>query len=292
MNAEKLRRIYLVSGALAIALLVLSLCPSEGRAVTGSNICGSLGTTYLVNDDYDNDGFTNEQECNGIAFSGNQAHFPGFIESAGLNRTRYLDPSGKDLFFILVRANPTLIPAESPAMIYSNGLPVTVHEITSSTSTSSGDANADRFVTSTQKAVMITEDLNTPGTIFGSAQQGTPNGFDGARVFTQRIKDFVIGRCVTGFYCNANPDSSGTPSVTGIDPVTNLYIINVISHEMGHVSSLTPLQDRRFEWHYAPGSGTVMEQSARYTKSNSTKTVTFYLSTLYTPSDAAGVVLE
>jgi hypothetical protein len=293
MNAEKLRRIYLVSGALAIALLVLSLSPSEGRAVTGSNICGSLGTTYLVNDDDDNDGFTNGEECNGLDNAGSGSFsFPGYLSpNRGDVRTGYLDPAGKDLFLILVRATPTsnsLIPADSPTTIYSNGLPVTVHEITPS------DADANRFVTSTQKAAQITEDLNadSDATILGSSQQGTPNNFDGARVFTQRIKNFVLGRCVTGYTCKANPDASGVASVTGIENVTNLYIRNVISHEMGHVSSLTPIKDRRFEWHYAPATGTVMEQSAKYTSNKSSKVVMFYLSTQYTSPDVAGVTLK
>ena len=79
----------------------------------------------------------------------------------------------------------------------------------------------------------------------------------------------------------------------GVQNVINLYIRNVIAHEMGHVSNLKPPPiDRRFEWHYAPGSGTVMEQSASYTKNNSSSTVTFYLSTQFTPPDIAGVTLR
>jgi len=285
MRAEQDNRIIKALGVLAIALLVLFLSPSEGRAVTGSDICGSLDAYGGATGDYDNDGFTNGEECNGITFvSGNS--IPGYSNRGQeSDRTGYLDPSGKDLFFILVRANPTWIPADSPATIYSAGLPVTVHEIQSS------DAGADRSVTSNQKAVMITESLNTGGDIFGSSEQGTPNDLDGAKVYTQRITNFVSGRC-TGYTCNANPNTAGVPSVTGSEPVTNLYIRNVIAHELGHVSKLTPTKDRRFEWHYAPGSGTVMEQSASYTKSNSAKTVTFYLSTQYTPPDIAGVIFK
>jgi len=295
MRAEQDNRIMKALGVLAIALLVLFLSPSEGRAVTGSDICGSLDTYGGATFDYDNDGFTNGEECNYITIVGSfggGGYFPGYNNRGQqLPRTGYLDPAGMDLFLILVRANNTLIPADSPTTIYSNGLPVTihVHEITSSAPETD---RSDRSVTSTQKAVKITESLNTAGTIFGDAQQGTPNGEDGATVYTQEIKDFVIGRCTTGYQCNANPNTAGVPSVTGIEPVTNLYIRNVIAHELGHVSKLTPAKDRRFEWHYAPGSGTVMEQSASYTKSNSAKTVTFYLSTQYTPPDIAGVIFK
>lgn len=291
MNVEKLRRIYLVSGALAVALLVLSLCPSEGRAVTGSEICAGLDTSYAAADDYDNDGFTNSEECNGIdpIVGSIGGTFPGYMShNEGIERTGYLDPSGKDLFLILVRATNTLIPGDvSPATLYSNGLPVTVH--VNEIAPPAPGLDIDRRVTSNQKAVMITESLDTTGDIFGAAQQGTPNGLDGATVYTQRIVNFVDGRCVTPYTCIANPDASGYASVTGIQNVKNFYIRNVIAHEMGHVSSLTPTIDRRFEWHYAPGSGTVMEQSASYTKSNNTKTVTFYLSTRYAPLDVVNI---
>jgi hypothetical protein len=244
--------------------------------------------------DYDNDGLTNEEECNGIPITGSiGGNFPGYINN-GESRTEYLDPSGKDLFLILVRAIPTLIPDDvsvSPATLYSNGLPITVH-VHEIALPDPGLDRSDRSVTSMQNAVKITESLNTTGTIFGAAQQGTPNGEDGATVYTQRIINFVNGRCTAGYTCNANPDSSGAPTVTGVGNVTNLYIRNVIAHEMGHVSNLTTTKDRRFEWHYAPGSGTVMEQSARYTSNKSSKVVTFYLSTEYTPVDIAGVILK
>src|SRR4030067_3276060 len=147
MRAEQDNRIMKALGVLVIALLVLFLPPSEGRAVPGSDICVSpIPDTYGgATGDYDNDGFTNERECTGINFYGNQAHFRGYYErAAASDRTGYLNPSGKDLFFILVRANLTLIPDGPPATIYSNGLPVTVHEITSS------DADTNRNVTSPQ----------------------------------------------------------------------------------------------------------------------------------------------
>src|SRR5512141_2904632 len=148
MRAEQHNGIMKALGTLAIALLVLSLSPSEGRALTGSEICAALGATDTLADS-DGDGYTDFQECNGITFVGTSGgSFPGYAsQGRPTERTGYLDPSGEDLFFFLVRATNSLIPAATPAGIYSIGLGVTTHEI------SSTNADVNRFVTSTQKAV-------------------------------------------------------------------------------------------------------------------------------------------
>lgn len=280
MRAERHNRFIKALGVLSIVLLALFLSPSEGRAVTGADICASLSTYGGEGGDYDNDGFTNVQECDGITFVGSSAaSFPGYNARNGLNRTGYLDPAGEDLFFFLVRANNSLIPASTPEGIYSAGLGVTTHEITPS------DADVNRYVTPTQKAVRITESLDTTGTIFGAAWQGSPNDLDGATVYTQRIANFVNGKCASATTCK---DSSG--AAVGAASVINLYIKNVIAHEAGHVTKLTPVYSSRYEWHYAAGSGTVMEQSAKFTSKGGT--VTFYLSQHYTAADVAGVALK
>ena len=72
MRAEQDNRIMKALGVLVIALLVLFLSPSEGRAVTGSDVCVSpIPDTYGgATGDYDNDGFTNGEECNYITIVG------------------------------------------------------------------------------------------------------------------------------------------------------------------------------------------------------------------------------
>lgn len=278
-RAEQHLWIIKALGVVSIALMALFLSPSEGRAVTGSDVCASLATYGGADGDYDNDGFTNAQECDGITFVGSGATFTGYINRGQAARTGYLDPAGEDLFFFLVRASNSLIPASTPEGIYSAGLGVATHEISPS------DADVNRYVTPTQKAVRITESLDTTGTIFGSAWQGSPNELDGATVYTQRIKNFVNGKCPSTVTCK---DSTG--QATGAQNVINLYIKNVIAHEAGHVTKLTPVYSSRYEWHYAAGSGTVMEQSAKFTSKGGT--VTFYLSQQYTPADVAGVGLK
>src|SRR5439155_11556423 len=121
--------------------------------------CAIASTTL----DFDNDGFTDAQECAGITLF-DKTPFPGVV--SGQPRAGRLDPNTKDVFVILVRATPTsLIPTTVPYQFISasqsaGGLGLFVHEI------SKTQAAADRTVTGvlgSQKAARLTESLDTNG---------------------------------------------------------------------------------------------------------------------------------
>ena len=70
-------------GSLAFVAVFLVVFPCQVRAQTDDQICASVGAANSVAD-YDKDGFTDFQECNGITlYDGTQ--FPGY-NNGGSNR--------------------------------------------------------------------------------------------------------------------------------------------------------------------------------------------------------------
>jgi len=112
-----------------------------------------------------------------------------------------------------------------------------------------------------QLAVRIAEDTSTTGTILGNCQWGTPDGFDGCVVYTQRIKNFIDTNC---------------PGNTDADRALmfKAYVTESFLHETGHsMGGLAPTYNSRTGgYHYKSGSGFVMEQSVTYTAKNGTCT--------------------
>jgi hypothetical protein len=171
-----------------------------------------------------------------------------------------------------------LIPDDPLAFIYKSiadgGLEVAAHRL------DVDQVPGTRFVTATQKAVRITEDLNAdPGeVILGIANQGTPNGLDLATVYTQRIANHV-----TDVYASAGQ----SPPDGFIDD----YIRHTIAHEIGHMTDLAIDYNKRFGgYHYKTGSEVIMEQSVVYTVKKGV--VTFKLSTDFSSESQAGVALK
>src|SRR5262245_56803788 len=147
--------------------------------------------------DADNDGLTNAQETVGIQLIQgvrlpDGTSFLGLCGPSALATDPCVDPAGPDLFVILVRAAAgSLIPTNPLAVMVNLTPALGVHEISN---------NPERLITavSQQKAVRITEDLNTNDTIWGrSLFQGTPNTAVEATVFTQRIKNALDQKYLT-----------------------------------------------------------------------------------------------
>jgi hypothetical protein len=148
-----------------------------------------------------------------------------------------------------------------------------VHEISN---------NTDRLITavSTQKAIRITEDLNTNDTIWGrSLFQGTPNTAGEATVFTQRIKNAL--------------DQKYQSAGLGLAPqaVVDNCIRHVIAHEGGHNEAISPQVNSRFGGnHYSTSDKVVMSQSATITVKGSK--VTVVCPSAYASPDVTGFRLK
>jgi hypothetical protein len=220
--------------------------------------------------DFDNDGFTDFQECAGITLA-DGSPVPSCVTSPAPPRATCLHPNSKDLFIVYAPAPGTLLPvgfnAFSHASVYDvtftglDALGVTVHQITPA------QAGADRTVTSAspQKAIRVAESLDTNGTILGNCQWGTPGGLDGCVVYTRRIRNFITSTCGT------NPILTPGGRSSNVDEVFLAYVIHTFLHETGHTTGgMTATYNSSYGgYHYRCGAGTLMEQCVTYsTKGN------------------------
>src|SRR5688572_26641159 len=166
-----------------IALVLIALpavIPDHAwAAVNCTDVIGGGPTGPLANGDADGDGLTDFQECSGIVTPGQtpltvpSCFVPGpIVTIAAADRSTCLDPDSKDLFVIYKPAttgsllggvprpfdNATITGTNiSVAFTGLSALGVTVHQITEA---QAGTGTADRSVTSTQKAIKVTESLD------------------------------------------------------------------------------------------------------------------------------------
>ena len=280
-------------GLLLVAVVALCLLPCKVKAQSSAEICGDPSLSDL---DYDRDGFSNGQECEGLPLL-NSTDFPGWDPNVA--RQLRLDPATPDLFVILVRAtdlegNHTNIPEYgdpgyfNPLEIVSKeiqdgGLGITTHLLPA-------EWHPERLVSpvSDQKAVKLTEYLNDPeNLILGYAPQGTPNGLDDAEIYTERIVYHTLTVCAEEGSVSCSDAATG---LTGQDLV-NLRIQHTIAHEIGHMAKLAVEYDKRFDgYHYKAGSEVVMEQSILYSARKGV--VQFFISKDYAAPSQASFFLK
>ena len=246
-------------------------------------MCLFLAPVAAMALDSDLDGFTDAEESAGITLADDNGNptvtVPPCVFTSGEDRNTCLDPATPDLFVIIAAADTdSFIPVDPLALIYkataNGGLGVAVHRLNPE------DAPTIRYVTPTQKAVRITENIDAaPGeVILGIANQGTPNGLDRATVYTHRIANHV-----TDIYASAGQSPP--------DGFIDEYIRHTIAHEIGHMTDLSVDYNRRFGgYHYKTGSEVLMEQSVVYSVKKDV--VTFKLSTDFSEPSQAGVTLK
>ncbi len=240
----------------------------------------AMPVTHAGAQDVDLDGFTDQEETDGITLPDNVTFWPG--SNSGLPREQRLDPTTPDLFVILVPATPSNFPANPlefvPRPEAEGGLGITCHVI-------SPEQAPVRSITPDQNAVKVTESLDATGEELGVANYGTPNDLDYVTVYTERIRNHVNSVCASASQCK---DSA--TGFTGTDLI-NLYINHTIAHEIGHVVALAVEYNSRFGGHhYRTGSKVVMEQSVKYTDKGGK--VTFYISTDYATPSQEGYVIH
>jgi hypothetical protein len=281
-------------------MAILSVFVMIMLVIVPATVYAAFDCTVAGSGDYDNDGFTDYQECNGFTLADGTL-FPGV--ASALARSERLDPETKDLFVIIVPlANGSLMTDASgnlitdPTATLANvGIAAHVIVAVSGSATEHWVANRQVSTNPSQYAVKITEDPD--GTLksgrnylpFGDSHYGTPNDLDGATVWTQRIKNYVEQvACTTNAPCT--DEVSGA---SGRDAVINAYIENVMAHEVGHVMKLTDVSISKYNGnHYAPGSDTVMEQSILYKTSRKDGSVTFPIPQAYAAGDDALTTLK
>lgn len=233
------------------AALIFSLVAGQASAqITCSN--ASTG-------DYDEDGFTDLQECAGITLLDGTL-FPGASDTTKARADR-LDPNSKDLFVAYLRLSSGhlgALPDPFKDQTFHgiefkglSGLGITVHQLVGV------QIRIDRIVSlaSAQKAIQVVESLDTNGKDLGLCQWGTPLGLDGCTVFTQRAKTFINTTC-----------DSAKDTTTDRNQVFLAYATFLILHETGHsVGGLAAEYNDRFGgYHYKAGAAVVMEQAASY----------------------------
>ena len=264
----KITQLKLLAFAMAITVGAggaLLLLPDHSHAAV---VCTPLPGAG----DADADGLLDAEECSGIL------GVP--VCTAGVARNSCLDPNSKDVFVIVVPATtgtsllgPDPLAILNGANVNGTKLGIAIHKITDI------QAPTDRLVTSTQRAIRITESLDTTDVTTGICNQGTPNGLDGCVVYTQRIVNFVNSKCPTGVTCLISPATSGTAAA-----VISTFIQNTIAHEASHSMALTATYNSRYGGnHYQTGTNVVMDQSVYYTVKG-TKT-TFFIPGAYATAD-------
>jgi hypothetical protein len=268
-------RSWMYAILIAVAVMGMSLLVSQVPAQAAVNCATVLSTSRT---DTDGDGFTDYNECNGITFVGGGT-FPGKnTPGRPTIRSQYLDPDTKDLFVILVRKTPTLIPANwfeyvsNPVGQF--GLGFAVHEITTTQApnrTVCTGCQKPTNQTAIQKAVKVSESLDqTADNILGyTSSCGTPNGPDLTTIYTKKIQNLL----------------SRINQLSQLD----LYIKHTIAHEIGHtVGPLAPVNDPNYgAYHYQSAVNNLIMDQSVYESGG-----IVYIGTQYTAGDQAGVHLK
>lgn len=193
----------------------------------------------------------------------------------------------KDLFVILWKAvNPvTLITNAAPIEYIPSASVLSVHQIPRV------NPIHKRYVLSTsptsQKAMRFTEDnLKSLDSdiVLGVCSYGTPNYYDDATIYTKRIREWIEQNAVGATEVCLGAICYGTSSPNWVQPVLDAYIKHTIAHEAGHMMCLTRTNVPAYGgYHYATGTGTIMDQSAYFTSKSGR--VTWFIPTAYAPGD-------
>ena len=270
------------------------------KTYTFTNVTAAHTISVTFAPDADDDGFSNDQELNGITLA-DGTFVPGkntINQATGQSYARAdrLDPDSKDLFLFLVPAIPSKFPSNPYELLFQSGLPITIHVINPSQAAS--DRTVSPYPTgSAQKAVRVTESLD-PGVktptdttiIFGLSDRGVE--LDSVTIYTQRILNYLLTTCNN---CSGLPCGTATSGCR--DSFTNSfgqglfdqYIKHTIAHEVGHAVQLTSTYNANYNgYHYASGTNVEMDQAIFY-KSDQ---FLFNIGTAFTSADQQAVKLK
>jgi hypothetical protein len=249
--------------------------------------------------DWDGDGFADNLECTGFALTGTSSRASTCTSPDQVNCLR---PGQKTLFSIYARLTTGSLLSGVPTPYQ----PKTVYGVTFNGMSELGlnvvqvgptQIRSDRRVTTVntttvQKAVRVSESLDTSSTILGNCQWGTPNGTDGCVVYSKRALNFISNTCAGKPVLQPN----GTQST--VQAVFDAYMNYLVLHETGHsAGGLARTYNSTYGgYHYMPGAGFMMEQAVTYSTKNDVTGAakcTFFISPKWnTTLDTPGVKLK
>ena len=264
-------------GLMIVAAAVLAFA----IAISPAPALAAVDCTAASTGDSDGDGFSDVDECNGLTLTAalGGGSFPR-CTTATTDRSTCVDPNTKDVFIIVVPAATSFLPSNLLQLL--SGLPVGVHVITQTTAQVLLNPDRTVSVNGTQKAIRLSESLDTNGSTAGQCTWGTPNDAAECVVFTRRIVNFVNSTFAT---C--------TPGATlaTIQSIITTYIQQVAVHEPSHSMKLTKIYDIKYGGHhYAPGTNAMMAQNNTYSCKGGK--LTWTIGTPFTAADVGDFLLK
>ena len=238
--------------------------------------------------DVDLDGIDDAQETTGgVTFNGVVIPPCSGTPAPGAARNACVSPSSKDIFVYLVTAPGGGFLGTAPAPTGCSSLLAAdcLFKFVNEPATSTGTGKVDglnmgvhvAYVTTSavacqiptevvpigsrgvgtlgQLAVQIIADDCPDSFVFGKADQGTPTNTGNAWVWPVKIKNYVV-------------NGGGTTATW------QTYLQRTFSHELSHVAALIAVNNSSYGgYHYATGSGVVMDQSVVYNSKRKTFTI-------------------
>jgi hypothetical protein len=253
--------------------------------------CAAGGSSLF---DCDQDGYSDDEECNGLSVPAAAFDFPSCTAAPGPD---CLDPTVPDVFLLFEKASPSNFDALGisdeeafAAVTGATGLPQRLHILDPATTTLL-PGQGGRAVTARQSAFLLRESTSSPTGCPMTASLGfTPGGGIAPSlnqgkegiVYTERIINHV--ECV---YVDGGADPGGADALQ--DKIE--MIQHTTAHELTHNQRLAPEDVSRFGGHhYKTGSNCVMDQAVTYT---TRKGVSFATSLDYCgPSQASALAGE
>jgi hypothetical protein len=261
-------------------MLGFAMCPSFA-AVN----CSAASTTA----DSDGDGFPDALECGPP------------ISIGGISYT--LDPNVKNLFVVYVPAASGYLRPDQPTSIANPFAPFNAYNLQFDGFTAIGlrvhmltatqlPPFDDRIIPgTTQKAVVVFEDLDASDIVLGYCQYGTPASSGICTVYTQRIMNYLTETCAGRTV--SFPSGAAVPGTNPLAEVFKAYTVQTILHEIGHtLGGLTGRYDNKYGgYHYAPNT-TVMEEYVLGSVTDATKCKFYVHSAWNVKSDSGAIRLK
>ncbi|MDA3916789.1 MAG: hypothetical protein PF690_07425 [Deltaproteobacteria bacterium] len=251
---------------------------------------------WATDDDFDNDGLYNEDV--------ESVCLPLLTDPLSTDPQAQecfaTDPDRPDLFILLLRAEPTLLPYDPdnienpdyPAFEFisneSEWFNINVHVIDVTQAPDQKISNS----TPPQYAVGLIEDQRTTDGELGISQVGIPTKIISGRVFSYRIREDVENACneqdpekCDCVNSDGEPyyDENGNP-VTGIDQIVTIYQKNVLAHEIFHMLNRVYPVNKKVDYHYAQ-LGYIMDHHMTYKAFKKEKKVTWYINDKWAKAD-------
>lgn len=274
---------------LTTGVVALIIAPSNGVALPecptpAAELCDSSRTGYY-SEDCDMDGITDQDECEGFTtFGFEPLVVPGFTSGNSM-----LNPATADLFYAVTDASKDAIEIEDmpeslilgaltlnpdALAFYADGVKVSTHRIKLNNSGPLRTLFPDSSL-STARLAWIKESLcvdGCEGDYLGSTPQGVPSEADvNTTIYSKKIQNDVYAK-----YSRYGKSTVAGTNLNTPDEVVNYYILQVISHEMGHGSLLAaPPATAKSYYHYRR-SNTIMDPSVSFSKGVYTIPVEFH----------------